>query len=366
MARYPGRRAAAIEHIVDTMKHFPEQDGKWCHELMAVLMSKASQRKGTPGSNLKDRPQPYGQWLLLPEGGWTVIQGNQGVASPDIRPKNQRFLGHLHYRPKGSSTRQPAGAIIDVLLHYYEKDYLPLIHVPLHDDDRFVEDLPAGYLHQFGGCPPELGEIVSPGIVKMTLLHYFLWRVLAVAVRQEALAVGDRHSTYWYNQVITNLADTFLPIKTDKSVDDEFVMPLAELFIGVVGAMWLDTPRTEPKTEHLKGLIEVLASMHMFFTSRRKVNSSDSGYYEFIQLRKQTTEYDAREPQRYVFAPVCLPPSHPPSLPPCLPMFVCFSLRKFKDNAELELQSFCQTVLLCMLQNVISTVYSMPFCASVF
>lgn len=102
-------------------------------------------------------------------------------------------------------------------------------------------------------------------------------------------------SKWGYHSVIQNMADTFLPIKTAGKEDDEYVIPLASEFVGVVGAMWLDSPfYGPPKVDHLKGLQEILAALHMFFTSRRASTCRD-----FIEFRRQTLQYDSREPQRF-------------------------------------------------------------------
>lgn len=84
--------------------------------------------------------------------------------------------------------------------HYYVEGHLPFIQLPLDHD---VDDLPPSYYPQFP-VYSELGEIVyvygpqgPQQQIKMTLLHYFLWRVLAVAIRPANFVLRQDRSKYF-------------------------------------------------------------------------------------------------------------------------------------------------------------------------
>lgn len=89
--------------------------------------------------------------------------------------------------------------------HYYVEGHLPFIQLPLDHD---VDDLPPSYYPQFP-VYSELGEIVyvygpqgPQQQIKMTLLHYFLWRVLAVAIRPANFVLRQDRSKYFNQRIV--------------------------------------------------------------------------------------------------------------------------------------------------------------------
>jgi hypothetical protein len=129
----------------------------------------------------------------------------------------------------------------------------------------------------------------------MSLLRYFLWKLLVTGTRQEGL-IGDRQTgPYFYKLAVEHTANVMLPTYIKK--DDAYTLELASLFIGVVGAVWLDDPaalRKAPTDDHLTNLVTVVAQIHDFFASRRSMEDR-----AFTDLRREVLEYDAREPQRF-------------------------------------------------------------------